>query len=169
MQVHVAHADITNLPVDAIVNPANSLGIMDDGVAGAIRLYGGQEIQTEAMRYAPIAVGAAVVTTGGKLPAPRVIHAPTMDKPGMRVAPENIRRAARAALIAAFTQKFKVIAFPGMGTDLGYVPITESVRAIVEEIRAHKREYPETIYLVDESDDVVIAFDDAVRLALQIA
>lgn len=167
MQVHVAHADITNLPVDAIVNPANSLGIMEDGVAGAIRLHGGEQIQTEAMRYAPIAVGAAVVTSGGKLPTPKVIHAPTMDKPGQKIAPENIRRAARAALIAAFANQMKVIAFPGMGIELGSVPIAESVRAIVEEIRAHKREFPETIYLVDESEEIVTAFDDALRIALQ--
>ena len=45
MQVHVAQADITNLPVDAIVNPANSLGIMGGGVGGIIRRAGGDEIQ----------------------------------------------------------------------------------------------------------------------------
>ena len=31
MQVHVAKAEIWSLPVDAVVNPANSLGIMGGG------------------------------------------------------------------------------------------------------------------------------------------
>jgi O-acetyl-ADP-ribose deacetylase (regulator of RNase III) len=166
MQVHVAHADITNLPVDAIVNPANSLGIMDRGIAGAIRSHGGDLIQTEIMRRAPIPVGAAMVTAGGALPAAHVIHAPTMEEPGMRIGAENIRRAARAALIAADINKFQVIAFPGMGTGDGGVTAEEASRAIAEEIRAHRKSFPETIYLVDVSADIVTAFDEALRNAV---
>jgi len=65
MQIHIAKADITDMAVDAIVNPANSLGIMGGGVAGALSRKGGPSIQKEAMSLAPIAVGAAVVTTAG--------------------------------------------------------------------------------------------------------
>ena len=165
MQVHVAQADITNLPVDAIVNPANSRGIMGGGVAGAIRRHGGDEIQTEAMKRAPIAVGAALITDGGDLPAKHVIHAPIMEEPGLKIGVENVRRAARAALIAACASKFQVFGIPGMGTDVGGVAIDEAARAIVEEIRAHKKPYPETIYLVDNSMEMVTAFEDALRNA----
>src|SRR5215475_11463344 len=101
MQVHVAKADLTLMPVDAIVNPANSLGIMGGGAAGAIKRRGGDKILQEAMSCAPIAVGAAVVTTAGKLHARAVIHAPTMEEPGLKIGVENVRRATRAALIAA--------------------------------------------------------------------
>jgi O-acetyl-ADP-ribose deacetylase len=45
MQVHVAKADLTLMPVDAIVNPANSLGIMGGGASGAIKRRGGDKIQ----------------------------------------------------------------------------------------------------------------------------
>jgi O-acetyl-ADP-ribose deacetylase (regulator of RNase III) len=165
MQVHVAQADITNLPVDAIVNPANSQGIMGGGVAGSIRRHGGDQIQAEAMKRAPIAVGAALITGAGNLPAKHVIHAPTMEEPGQKIGVENIRRAARAALIAAGASKFQVIAIPGMGTDVGGVAIDEAARAIVEEIRAHKKPHPETIYLVDMSMEMVTAFDEALRNA----
>ena len=41
MQVHLAKTDITTMPVDAVVNPANSLGIMGGGVAGALSRTGG--------------------------------------------------------------------------------------------------------------------------------
>ncbi|MEZ4366334.1 MAG: macro domain-containing protein [Kofleriaceae bacterium] len=109
-------------PVDAVVNPANSMGIKGGGLSGQLRRHGGDVIQQAAMSAAPIAVGAALVTTAGQLPAGHVIHAPTMEEPGMRIGAENVRRAARAALIAADINHLKVIAIPGIGTDLGQVP-----------------------------------------------
>lgn len=165
MRVHVAHADISNLPVDAIVNPANSRGIMGGGVSGQIRRTGGDEIQAAAMGHAPIAIGAALVTDGGALPAKKVIHAPAMKEPGETIGVENVRRAARAALIAADVNKFQVVGMPGIGTDQGGVAVEEAARAIVEEIRAHKKPFPETIYLVDQSLEMVHAFEEALRNA----
>jgi O-acetyl-ADP-ribose deacetylase len=165
MQVHVAQAELWTLPVDAVVNPANSLGIMGGGIGGAIRRQGGDVIQQAAMAAAPIAVGAALVTTAGQLPSQNVIHVPTMEEPGQKIGAEAVRRAARAALIASDRNRFKVIAIPGLGTDLGEVPLDESARAIVEEIRAHKRPNPETVYLVDTNLEMVQAFEDALRNA----
>jgi O-acetyl-ADP-ribose deacetylase len=165
VQVHVARAELWTLPVDAVVNPANSLGIMGGGIGGSLRRQGGDAIQQAAMQAAPIAVGAAIVTTAGQLPAKHVIHVPTMEEPGMKIGAENVRRAARAALIAADRNSFKVIAIPGIGTDLGDVPADEAARAIVEEIRAHRRPNPETIYLVDTSEEMVFALEEALRNA----
>ncbi|HEY4182217.1 MAG TPA: macro domain-containing protein [Kofleriaceae bacterium] len=165
MQIHVAKAEIWNLPVDAIVNPANSLGIMGGGIGGSLRRQGGDVIQQAAMQAAPIAVGAALVTTAGQLPAKNVIHVPTMEEPGMTIGAENVRRAARAALIASDRNGFKVIAIPGIGTDLGGVPVEEAARAIVEEIRAHRRPNPETIYLVDTNEMMIQALEEALRNA----
>lgn len=153
------------MPVDAVVNPANSLGIMGGGIGGALRRQGGDVIQQAAMAAAPIAVGAAIVTTAGQLPAKNVIHVPTMEEPGMKIGAENVRRAARAALIASDRNNFKVIAIPGIGTDLGDVPFDEAARAIVEEIRAHRRPCPETIYLVDNHDEMILCLEDALRNA----
>jgi len=84
----------------------------------------------------------------------------------MVIGAENVRRAARAALIAADRNNFKVIRDPRIhGTDLGNVPIDEAARAIVEEVRAHRRPNPETIYLVDTSEDMIAALEDALRNA----
>jgi O-acetyl-ADP-ribose deacetylase (regulator of RNase III) len=153
------------MPVDAIVNPSNSMGIMGGGISGLLRRQGGEVIQQAAMQASPIAVGAAIVTTAGQLPAKHVIHVPTMEEPGMKIGAENVRRAARAALIAADRNNFKTIAIPGIGTDLGDVPIDEAARAIVEEIRAHRRPNPETIYLVDTSEEMLFSLEDALRNA----
>jgi O-acetyl-ADP-ribose deacetylase (regulator of RNase III) len=167
MQVHVAKGDLTLLPVDAIVNPANSLGIMGSGVAGFIKRRGGDKIQHEAMACAPIAVGAAVLTSAGRLYAKHVIHAPTMEEPGMKIGVENVRRATRAALIAASVNGLDVIAFPGIGTGEGGVDKDEAARAMVDELRAHRGPKPATIYLIDTDDRMLAAFEEACRNAQQ--
>lgn len=167
MQVHVAKGDLTLLPVDAIVSPANSLGIMGSGVAGAIRRRGGDKIQHEAMACAPIAVGAAVVTSAGRLYAKHVIHAPTMEEPGTRIGVENVRRATRAALIAAAVNSLDTVAFPGLGTGEGGVDRDEAARAMVDELRAHRQQRPVTIWLIDTDDGMLHAFEEALRNAQQ--
>lgn len=165
MQVHLAKSDITEMAVDAIVNPANSLGIMGGGVAGALSRKGGPSIQREAMSMAPIAIGAAVVTNAGGLWAKKIIHAPTMEEPGTKVGIENVRRATRAALIAAAHHGFDLIALPGMGTGLGGVDPADASRAIVDELRAHRQPKPTTVYLVDLNEEILIQMEEALRLA----
>jgi O-acetyl-ADP-ribose deacetylase len=165
MQIHLAKTDITEMAVDAVVNPANSLGIMGGGVAGALSRRGGPSIQREAMSLAPIAVGAAVVTNAGQLWAKHVIHAPTMEEPGARVGVENVRRATRAALLAAAHHGFDVIALPGMGTGLGGVDPADAARAMVDELRAHRQPKPATVYLVDLRDDILMNLEEALRVA----
>lgn len=165
MQIHLAKSDITEMPVDAVVNPANSLGIMGGGVAGALSRKGGPSIQREAMSLAPIAVGAAVVTNAGNLWAKHVIHAPTMEEPGTKVGVENVRRATRAALLAAAHHGFEVIAIPGMGTGLGGVDPADASRAIVDELRAHRQPKPSTVYLVDLNEEILFCLEEALRLA----
>jgi O-acetyl-ADP-ribose deacetylase (regulator of RNase III) len=166
MQIHVARSDLTDMPVDALVSPSNSLGIMAGGVAAALKARGGQLIEDEARLSAPVAVGAAVVTTAGDLYARRVIHAPTMEEPGMKIGVENVRRATRAALIAAGRNGFEVIAMPGMGTGVGGVPVDEAARAMVDELRAHRQPLPATVYLVGTNDMLLSAFDAALKNAI---
>jgi O-acetyl-ADP-ribose deacetylase (regulator of RNase III) len=90
-----------------------------------------------------------------------------MEEPGMTIGTENVRRAARAALIAAHANKYSVLAMPGIGTGVGGVAAEDAARAIVEEIRAHKKPFPETIYLVDTSAEMVAAFEEALHNAQQ--
>jgi O-acetyl-ADP-ribose deacetylase len=165
MVIHIAKSDITEMAVDAVVNPANSLGIMGGGVAAALSRKGGPGIQREAMSLAPIAVGAAVVTEAGQLWAKHVIHAPTMDEPGMKIGVENVRRATRAALVAAAHKGLETIAMPGMGTGLGGVDAADAARAMIDELRAHRQAKPTTVYLVDLNDNILRHLEEALRLA----
>ena len=76
--IQVAETDITTLEVDAIANAANTELRHGGGVAAAISRAGGPEVQRESLRKAPIALGEAVETTAGDMPATWVIHAATM-------------------------------------------------------------------------------------------
>src|SRR5439155_22988973 len=95
-----------------------------------------------------------------------VIHAPTMEEPGTKVGVENVRRATRAALLAAAHHGFEVIALPGMGTGLGGVDPADAARAMVDELRAHRQPKPATLHLVDLRDEILLNLDEALRLAV---
>jgi len=80
MRIELTTGDITAERVDAIVNAANSSLLGGGGVDGAIHRKGGPEILQEcrALRAGHygrgLAVGQAVATTAGRLPARWVIH-----------------------------------------------------------------------------------------------
>ncbi len=158
--------DITKIAVDAIVNPANSLMIMGGGVAGAIKRAGGEEIEHEARRYVPVPVGKAIATRAGKLPAKFVIHAPTMERPAMRIGIENVIKAVRAALEKAEELSIDSIAFPGMGTGVGGVPYDEAAKAMVRTIKEFIREgrkAPRRILLVAIDSELYEQFCNAIN------
>ncbi|HEY3356232.1 MAG TPA: macro domain-containing protein [Polyangia bacterium] len=163
MQVHVVKSDLLELPVDAIVLPGNSSGVMAEGLALDLRRRAGESVEREIVECAPIAVGAAVVTAAGDLPARHVIHAPTVEEPGLKVSIEAVRRATRAALLATTANGFAVIAFPLMVLGPTELTIDETARAMVDELRAHRQPHPEAVYLVARGDGVAGAFEQALR------
>ncbi len=166
VEVIVLQGDITELEeADAIVNPANSRGVMGGGVAAAIKEKGGEEIEREAREKAPIPVGEAVATTAGRLSAEYVIHAPTMERPAQRIGVENVEKATRAALEKAEELGVESVAFPGMGTGVGGVPYEDAAKVMVGVIRelAPRLERVRRIFLVGFEKELTEAFVEALR------
>ena len=161
IEIDVIEGDLTQVAVDAIVNPANSFGKMGGGVAGAIKRAGGREIEQEAVARAPIAVGEAVATTAGKLSARFVIHAPTMEKPTQRTTAEKVKQAVAAALRTADSLGVRTLAFPGMGTGVGKVPPNEAAKAMVSVIRSFSPVSLQKVLLVDRNKRMVESFRQA--------
>lgn len=77
-QISILKGDITQIVVDAIINAANTSLLGGGGVDGAIHRRGGaailQECQKIRAKQGGCAVGEAVITTAGNLPAKYVIH-----------------------------------------------------------------------------------------------
>jgi O-acetyl-ADP-ribose deacetylase len=78
-QIELLIGDITAIPVDVIVNAANSQLAGGGGVDGAIHRAGGpslmQELRAIKSQTKYCATGSAVVTGAGRLPAQFVFHA----------------------------------------------------------------------------------------------
>ena len=168
-KITIVAGDITKFEADALVNPANSELIMGGGVAGALLRAGGNRIQEEALRKAPVQIGRAVATTAGRLKAKYVIHAPTMTRPAMATSLENVRAAADGALECARQMRIQSMAFPGLGTGVGRLDLQDAANAIVEEIRRHIEAGTtiKQIALVGYNSDLAKAFEKATRTLQQ--
>lgn len=149
LPIQVIHGSILDAEAQVIVNAANSYGLMGGGVAGVIRRAAGVEVETEARKHAPVAVGQAVLTSGGKTKFEGIIHAPTMPEPAMRILPKNVGLATRAALRLADENGFSSIAFPGMGTGVGGVAVVEAAAMMIDEIRKFSGSSLEGVVLMD--------------------
>jgi O-acetyl-ADP-ribose deacetylase (regulator of RNase III) len=135
-RIEVVVGDITKLEVDAIANAANTRLAHGGGVAGAIVRAGGPEIQEESDGLAPIGLGEAVATAGGRLPARWVIHAATMELGGPTSA-DIIRRATRATLHAAEELGARTLALVAFGTGVGGFPVDDAAAIEVQEVRRY--------------------------------
>lgn len=133
-QLEIVEGDITELEVDAIVNPANSHLQLGSGVAGAIREKGGPSIQEECNRIGEIAVGTAVMTAAGHLKAKRVIHA-VGPRMGEGDEDKKLAAAVRAALALADRRALKSIALPAISTGNFGFPVDRAARIILTEIQ----------------------------------
>jgi O-acetyl-ADP-ribose deacetylase (regulator of RNase III) len=137
-KIQFVKGDITEMAVDAIVNPANTDLALDAGVAGVIRHKAGEHIQEECDRLAPIRLGEAAVTTGGNLKAHYVIHAASM-RPGEKATAESIRLATRASLMRAEEKAIRSIAFPAIGTGVAGFLLEECAPIMLKAVLDHTK------------------------------
>jgi O-acetyl-ADP-ribose deacetylase (regulator of RNase III) len=163
LHITVIQGSILEVDASVIVNAANSLGIMGGGVAGAIKRVAGPEVDEEAQRHAPIPVGRAIMTSGGKTRFEGIIHAPTMSQPGMRVDSQNVALATRAALTLADMYGFQSVAMPGMGTGVGGVAHQKAAALMIKEIQQYTARALQTVLLVDVDVVMVQAWRECLK------
>lgn len=142
--VEVVIGDIAALDVEAIANAANNELWMGAGVAGAIKRAGGAEIEHEAMRRGPVAVGDAVATAAGALPATWVIHAAVMGH-DLRTDADLIAQATTRTLEVADRLAARSLGLPAFGTGVGGFPIYSCAEIMIERVRAYLTGRPSTL------------------------
>jgi O-acetyl-ADP-ribose deacetylase (regulator of RNase III) len=158
-RLEVIAADVTTLDVDAIANAANTDLAHGGGVAAAIARAGGPDVQRESYERAPIALGEAVETTAGELPARWVIHAATMELGGPTSA-EIIDQATRSTLAKAEELGARSLALVAFGTGVGGFPLEEAAGIMVGAAREHEGELERIVFAV-HGEDAERAFREA--------
>ena len=154
MEIKVILGDITDCKTDAIVNAANSELRWGSGVCGAIfNKAGGEALQKECKKKAPVECGCAAITSGYNLDAKYVIHA-VGPKYYENSKEDNIR-----LLASAYTSSLKLadeynlcsIAFPSISTGVYGYPKIEAAKVALKAIKDYT---PKTIQLV-----LIVCFD----------
>jgi O-acetyl-ADP-ribose deacetylase len=161
-RVEVRDTDITELEVEAIANAANTRLAHGGGVAAAISRAGGPEVQRESDEAAPIALGEAVATTAGEMPARWVIHAATMELGGPTSA-EIIRQATASTLRVADELGARSLALVAFGTGVGGFPLDQAAEIEVEEVNRHIQAGTglELIVFAVHGQRALLAFEEA--------
>lgn len=144
MPFEIVRNDITKMPVDAIVNAANSGLAPGGGVCGAIFSAAGYDQLDRACRFiGHCEVGQAVITDGFALPAKYVIHAvgPIWRGGGQNEA-ALLKSCYTNALLLAEKKRCRSIAFPLISSGIYGYPKAEALKiaagAISEFLLSHE-------------------------------
>lgn len=117
--------EITEMPVEAIVNAVNSHLWMGSGPASVIKARAGADIEKEAMAKGPIKLGQALSTSAGQLPSPirRILHVAAFG-PEMETDLSTVRTSTLAALQLAENEGISRLAMPVLGSGPGGLPVS---------------------------------------------
>jgi O-acetyl-ADP-ribose deacetylase len=131
--------DITRIPVDAMVNAANSGLRGGGGVDGAIHRAGGPAIMRELDEIRKKAggcpTGSAVATGAGSLPAQFVFHAVgPIYRDGQHGEPEQLASCYSTCLDLAEQHGVRTISFPAISTGIYGYPLEAAARIALETV-----------------------------------
>jgi O-acetyl-ADP-ribose deacetylase len=151
--------DITKVPVDAIVNAANSQLAGGGGVDGAIHLAAGPAMRLELdeirAKQGSCPTGSAVATSAGNLPAKYVFHAVGPIYDGSGDVAGKLASAYRSCLNLAEERGVKYISFPSISTGVYGYPVSEAAPVALAEIVGHLQRPDTKLQKV-----VFVLFDD---------
>ncbi len=146
-RLEIAQGDLTQEPVDAIVNAANSQLAHGGGVAAAIARAGGSSIQQESnawvREHGPVTNTEPAYTSAGKMPAHYVIHA---VGPVMGEGNEDAKLAAavRGSLQRAEELGCKSIALPAISTGIFRFPKERAAKIFFQTIQTYFADHPDS-------------------------
>jgi O-acetyl-ADP-ribose deacetylase (regulator of RNase III) len=143
-RIEVIQADITTLPVDAIVNAANSSLLGGGGVDGAIHRAAGPRLLEATRTIGGCPTGQARLTPGFDLPAKWVIHTVGPVWQGGHAGEDEILASCyRESLKLAVSVEARTVAFPAISTGAYGFPMERAARIAIDEIGANLDQFPQ--------------------------
>jgi O-acetyl-ADP-ribose deacetylase (regulator of RNase III) len=160
-RLRALQADITTLPVAAVVNAANSMLLGGGGVDGAIHRAAGPQLLEECRRLGGCPTGEARITRGWNLPADWVIHTVgPVWRGGERGEPELLAACYRNSLKLAADYDLESLAFPCISTGVYRYPPAAAAEIAVATVRESLARRPsalrEVIFCCFSSDNLAV-------------
>ena len=134
-RIRLTRGDITELPVDALVNAANPTLLGGGGVDGAIHRAAGPELLAECRTLGGCLPGQSKITRGYRLPAAWVIHTVgPIWRGGNADEDATLASCYRTALALAAERRLATMAFPAISCGVYGFPVPRACRIAVREI-----------------------------------
>ncbi len=131
MSIQIVVGNVATERADAVVRPADSALGPAEPVAARLDEAGGEAFALLRRNTTPLEAGAAVVTGGGALTAPLVLHVVIAD-PARKVGRELLRKALVSAWQRAGDWGLATIAAAPVGVGSGQLTLQESVTLLAE-------------------------------------
>jgi O-acetyl-ADP-ribose deacetylase len=149
--IRVVVDDLATTTADAVLRPADeSLGPLTPAMS-RLDEHAGPRFAEQRRLTTPLKAGAAVVTGGGNLKAPYVLHVVIRDSDS-QVAREVVRRALLSAWQRASDWALSTIAAPLVGAGAGQLSVEEAATLLAETFPAAQTGCPTELHIVVERD-----------------
>ena len=144
MKIEVVVGNLVRQPdVNALVNSANANLRLGSGVAGAIHTAAGPELEVFCKPFAPLELGAALITPGFNLPNPWVIHVRSAHYI-LNTEPERYMSFALISMLnTARYNGIKSLAMPAIGTGVFKFPPMLAARITAKALREFEKKFQE--------------------------
>ena len=151
--IEVVVDDLAFVRADAVLRPADEHLEPVQGAAVRLDAQAGERFTQLRKVQNPLVVGAAVVTGGGDLTAPLVVHAVIQSREE-NVSADTVRRALTSAWQRAAQFQLMSIAMPLVGVGAGQLPIEDAARILRETWNdsARRPEFPAALIVVVERE-----------------
>jgi O-acetyl-ADP-ribose deacetylase (regulator of RNase III) len=163
IEIDVWQGEVAELEVDAIIVPANESLFMTGPLARAVKRTAGESVELEAVRQGPVEPGSAVVTGGGNLASPYLIHAVAVGHE-LRSDPASLAAALHAAFDIASRLSLSRLAMTPIGLERGVFGADEAAANLVEVIEDRSRRgaaLPASLVVVVANPQEATAFRSA--------
>lgn len=173
--VSVWKADLTDFPVDVVVNAANESLMHIGGLAAALSRAGGPRIQRDSKDFVrvhgPVCTGGAVMMCAGSLPCKKIIHAvgPRLSgncsRSELKLAEHLLSQTICSVIDLVEKNGLRTVAIPAISSGIFNFPLRECAETIVRAL-GNARNLKE-IQLVNNDEPTVRAMELACKEELE--